>query len=548
MRTLGSKVIALQRSSNVRMQRFCKEAVKRVLIASSVAGTAGAGLGCRGSDATLQQPRAQRLEDTSARAVSSSRPVFATDAETHGRTAGALPPAIAPTMQSTTWFAAFPCRPGAREEPLPQGGPDPAVYIAQEAERSRKDLDFRGRALALHETPDFVEVVRTGPARWMVEGGNPIASSSPLLRMGSMCSGARDPNRCAHDVQRKRAALVPKDSCRGLKCPDGSFLYALTTLGDHVRIYRSEAELIQLLGTIDTPMEAWLLVAAKHPGTLPVCEAPEFAMHRKVPEGYELKLRILTSRCKPLLEENFLYMVTHEGTLSQISRVDALRQPDHCIISGRRPAGLIATTENEPRCPGEMFARMAYLEAASVTAFEVLTTELRELGADDDLLCRLENARQDEIRHAEIMAQWAARFGHAPAHAAVVPQGRRSPFAIALENVTEGCVRELFGALVVRFQAASARDPSLRADLAGIADDEASHAALSHDLDTWLRARLSFAERAQLDAARRGALAKLADSLAEPTGEQRELCGLPSLAQSRSLLKHMADFEAAPSI
>ena len=66
------------------------------------------------------------------------------------------------------------------------------------------------------------------------------------------------------------------------------------------------------------------------------------------------------------------------------------------------------------------------------------------------------------------------------AHAARRPSA--SPNPIALENATEGCVRETYGALVAHRQANIATDRSIRCMMQTIATDETNHAGLAWDV------------------------------------------------------------------
>ncbi|GEM_PF-3981000 len=79
----------------------------------------------------------------------------------------------------------------------------------------------------------------------------------------------------------------------------------------------------------------------------------------------------------------------------------------------------------------------------------------------------------------------------------------RSRLAVASENAVEGCVRETWAARVGRHQARFAKIASMRAAMAEIAADEARHAALAWDLDTWARSHLGASEGAFLDDLRR---------------------------------------------
>ncbi len=123
------------------------------------------------------------------------------------------------------------------------------------------------------------------------------------------------------------------------------------------------------------------------------------------------------------------------------------------------------------------------------------------LGAPRDLRERALRAARDERQHAHAMTDLARERG------AVVPRVRaarrraRSLFDVALENATEGCVRESYGALFAVWQAEHAFDPRVRVEMQNIARDEAEHAELASDVHEWARKRLAPHERASLDRA-----------------------------------------------
>jgi len=81
----------------------------------------------------------------------------------------------------------------------------------------------------------------------------------------------------------------------------------------------------------------------------------------------------------------------------------------------------------------------------------------------------------------------------------------RSLYEVALENATEGCVREAYGALFAVWQSQHASDPRLRSAMKDIARDEAEHAELARDVHRWARARLNRRERASLERAMQNA-------------------------------------------
>jgi hypothetical protein len=175
---------------------------------------------------------------------------------------------------------------------------------------------------------------------------------------------------------------------------------------------------------------------------------------------------------------------------------------------GRIPEGLAACGEGET--VGDRLAFQAYYEAASVFAFEDLAATLHaaaRTGAAESsaLAARAEKAAREETVHAASMAALATRYG------AVAPRPER-PLAttremieLARENAVEGCVRETYGALVAAHQAQFATQADLRLAFAAIADDEASHAALSWDLHTYFCAILGPVVAAELDASREAA-------------------------------------------
>jgi hypothetical protein len=178
---------------------------------------------------------------------------------------------------------------------------------------------------------------------------------------------------------------------------------------------------------------------------------------------------------------------------------------------GRRPRGLARLRPlRAPTAEGAYFAVMAHDEAASVHAFRRLRDELALHGAPPALVQAAERAARDEERHARVMARHARLRGATMPAPRLRRAGPRALEAVARENAVEGCVRETFGALLLRWQATHARDASVRRTLARIASDEARHAALSWAVARWAEARLDAAGRARVARARARAVAALA--------------------------------------
>jgi hypothetical protein len=203
-----------------------------------------------------------------------------------------------------------------------------------------------------------------------------------------------------------------------------------------------------------------------------------------------------------------------------------LTQPPPC--EGRRPIGLKRATHGAQSGFACHLADAAWLEAASVDAFQILRRELRAVGAPRRLLRAASRSARDERRHARIAGALARRFGVA---VPVVERGANPPRSLtelALENAVEGCVRETWGALIALRQAARASDLGVRAAMSRIAPDEVRHAELAWAIDRWLGRRLNAEQRRQVRNARLAAFAELARELRlELPVAERSRLGLP---------------------
>jgi rubrerythrin len=214
--------------------------------------------------------------------------------------------------------------------------------------------------------------------------------------------------------------------------------------------------------------------------------------------------------------------------------------PPTCV-AGRRPPGW-QERKQVALGLGAYWARQAELESASVLAFRGLRGELRAHRAPRALLRALSRAARDERRHARATGALSRRFGGRPFELAPARASARSLEAIALDNVSEGCVRELYGALVATYQARAARDPEVRAAMARIAREETQHAALSLRIQRWLERRLDPQALARVKVAKRRAACELRREIttqAELPCE--ELSGHPNRAEGARLFDSIAD-------
>jgi hypothetical protein len=179
--------------------------------------------------------------------------------------------------------------------------------------------------------------------------------------------------------------------------------------------------------------------------------------------------------------------------------------------AGRLTDGIAPPAGATPRDGlGAQFAARAYLEAASVFAFERLERELLAHHAPTSLVREARRARRDEVRHTAMQARLARRYGARPSvPRAPQTNGPRSLYELALENAVEGCVRETYGATVGLVEAARSTEPRFRRTMRAIAVDECRHAELAWTIRHWVRPRLSESENRRIDDAMRMAIEEI---------------------------------------
>lgn len=301
-----------------------------------------------------------------------------------------------------------------------------------------------------------------------------------------------------------------------------------TTSGDSVGRVTDRSSLLALLGTIDTPNEAALVALAARHG-MP-CDENNF----REESGAFVLLGTRGTTCSGDIE-HYEILVTSSSEVTEAESEVVEEGDPNCVI-GLRPDAL-RSRPRRPRSLGAFFANAALLEAASVYAFEKLAGELVAHGAPRRLVRAALQSSADEVRHARATAALARRFGGRPVRPVIERRPARSLFDVALDNATEGCVRETFGALVATVQSMRAASPSVRRELRRIAADETRHAALSWAIDAWVRGRLGPAGRRALDEARREAVAALrAEAAREWPAEVATIAGMPGAEASARLL------------
>lgn len=209
------------------------------------------------------------------------------------------------------------------------------------------------------------------------------------------------------------------------------------------------------------------------------------------------------------------------------------------VSDGRHPEGLRAP-RFEARCSlGDLFARMAWLEAASVPAFLRLADELKAHGAPEVLIRAARRSAGEEVRHARAIKALAQRHGASVPEVEIAPFTARSLEAMVLENAREGCVRETYGAVVAGWQARTAQDAQVREEFARVAGDELRHAELAWAVEAWAAERLTPAERRRVSEARMEAFRELERLVEqdEPEAVLIQQAGLPSRDSALHLVR-----------
>ncbi len=248
--------------------------------------------------------------------------------------------------------------------------------------------------------------------------------------------------------------------------------------------------------------------------------------------------------CAPLCAE----LIDRDGGyVDTMQRCDVDDTPENPVVTarwydgtmcGRRPTGLVRHRLPTARDPlGMWLAHAAHLEAASVAAFVSVGVTLLQHAAPEAVVARVRRAALDEVLHARMLATLARTRGCPPPTVAVRGTHSATLAELAIENVIEGCVREMFGALVAIRQAHLAEALDVRLAFARIAPDEVAHAELAHDLHDWLWSRLDSVERIRVLDARAAALVRLREEVtnAAPDAIVRD-AGWPTPAVATTLV------------
>ncbi len=362
-----------------------------------------------------------------------------------------------------------------------------------------------------------------------------VSMSSVLSSTGTKCATAPVRPTCEATLASKMPTKGFYQQCSDF-CSGGALL---ATRGGEVIVADSKAALDALLAPYDTPQEA--VLAALSTGQYISCTDKSRGAVRAVADGFEV-VTSTGSGCgtSDPVRQHLLHVDASGTVVEQDSYLLQAGAPG-CVI-GRRPEGLrrAGVLRRADSAVGCYFADNARLESASVAAFRVLHRELLAYGAPASLLRQAKRSARDEVRHTRVTRRLARRYGAVAKSPSVQPQPIRSLEALAIENASEGCVRETFGALLGRWQALRATDPAVRRAMLRIARDESRHAALSWQVAQWAATKLSPESQRRIAIAQQLAVETLRAELAvEPAAALRETAGIPSSRESLRLLAQL---------
>jgi hypothetical protein len=391
--------------------------------------------------------------------------------------------------------------------------------------------------LQLINAPDYMEL-------WRRESVDPGADAELEDSMGTPCGNAADPAACQAAIERaaSTAGGFRMDQCVQI-CSE---YFLIVNRSDQVEVITSADGMRALLAEIDTPVEAAMI--ARMAEYYVACGDVKRGGVKPSADGYEVIATRLTADCDPVESTRYRLAVSRDGSLRELESEIYESTSGACV--GRRPRCMRERRGRGATKLGAYFASVAHLEDLAVHAFAELRGELARFGAPADLLERAEEARRDEVRHTRLMRKLASRFGGQAPRAVAMKRPERTPHhpggtaaleRFALHNAVEGCVRETFGALVGIWQARFAADEQVKRAMRRVAVDETRHAALSWDIDRWVRRKLGVEANRRIDRGRERALGELEREADQPI--DRELvrwAGLPARREHVRLARRFA--------
>jgi hypothetical protein len=184
-----------------------------------------------------------------------------------------------------------------------------AIEGESDEARVESERRLRAEALSLFAPADHLRVVR----HWE-DGDDTFAAT------GLPCAGAVAPAACLAELDRLEALGRTKVQT-----------YAITTRGDAVQLHQGVEGLTQLLGVIDTPEDAWLVLMASVDTEPYLCDEIEESGYRRVGDAFELARRWTSSTCRPYERTQAVDSVSRAGAVTRVSTTVIAREESHCI-------------------------------------------------------------------------------------------------------------------------------------------------------------------------------------------------------------------------
>jgi hypothetical protein len=181
------------------------------------------------------------------------------------------------------------------------------------------DAQAFGRALTPAVDVQYVEVISEG-------GGHDAVI---VAERGAKCSGATNAAACDAELSRlKQAWLRARPRCEDCR---GATL-VLTTRGDEVAQRTRPDEIVSLLGAIDSPAEAWLLLMVRDGGPPYTCGDPSVSGYRVSSDGIELSRQEWTSTCRPVERVEIVESFARNGAARTLRRTVVEREMEACFV------------------------------------------------------------------------------------------------------------------------------------------------------------------------------------------------------------------------
>lgn len=200
---------------------------------------------------------------------------------------------------------------------IPQPGSTFQVFEC--ASPGESEAQAFGRTINLAHQVDYLEVISHG-------GGHDAAR---VVERGTACSTATNGSACTDELmRRKQSWLDAQPACES--CPGATMV--LTTRGDEVAQWTRPEQLLKLLGAIDSPGDAWLLLMLRTGHPPYSCGDAESSGYRVMPDGIQLLRREWVSTCRPIERVEIVESFAPDGRVTTVRRTVVEREPEGCFV------------------------------------------------------------------------------------------------------------------------------------------------------------------------------------------------------------------------